>query len=151
MLWKKYLIKQDFFTECKLNLLKNIKKEAQLNARYGFAGILNGAFGLSTIYLLTYYQINPNIVNLMGFAVGITVGFIASRFFVFRSTDKIKSQLMRYLFSFILCYLANILMLNICLRIMLLEPIFAQMIAVFIYIFLMYLASRFFIFTDKEL
>ncbi len=127
----------------------NLKEEFHLNVRYGSAGLLNGLFSLSTIWILTEAGINPILVNAIGFSVGMFIGFIASRHFVFRSKAQINAQIIRYLFAFFVSYLANIFVLQLCISVFLILPLYSQGIAISTYIILMYLASRFFVFRGK--
>jgi putative flippase GtrA len=125
--------------------------EIKLNARYGFAGILNGLIGGGTIWALTKIGLAPVFVNLIGFAVGIIFAFLFSRKFVFRSKGHFTSEAVRYFVAFVISYLINIGVLQACITEFLLDPLPSQGIAVSSYVIAMYMASRFYIFRRKKI
>jgi putative flippase GtrA len=127
-------------------MIEKLKNELRLNLRYGFAGILNGITGLGTIWLLTHLGVEPVLANSIGFGIGIVFAFLVSRKFVFRSSGHFTAEAGKYIFSFVLSYLINIAILQLCINRYFLDKLISQGIAVSSYVLSMYLASRIFIF-----
>jgi putative flippase GtrA len=69
----------------------------RLIARFGLAGLVNTAVGFAVIVVLDLIlNIPPPIANAGGYAVGVAVGFILNRSFVFRSRAALPSTGLRY-------------------------------------------------------
>lgn len=125
------------------------KREIRLNARYGFAGILNGIVGLGSIWGLTSFGVLPLIANITGFTLGLIFSFLFSRKFVFRSKGHISKEVTRFMVSFLLSYAVNVVVLQVCVLSLSLEPLLAQALAVTSYVIAMYIASRFYTFRGQ--
>jgi putative flippase GtrA len=125
------------------------KNEINLNVRYGIAGLLNSLIGLSAIWALTIMGVVPIAANILGYALGLAFGFLNSRKFVFRSAGRFGHEARKYMVAFAVCYLLNIIMLQICISVLLLNVLLSQGIAVFSYVISMYLASRLYIFREN--
>ena len=128
----------------------NWKNEIKLNLRYGVAGVLNGLFGVGAIWMLTSMGIAPIAANFIGFAVGIAFAFLLSRKFVFKSENHFSSEALRYISAFVVSYLLNIVMLQICITVFLIDALLSQGIAVLTYVISMYFASRIYIFRKNK-
>lgn len=124
------------------------KSELKLNIRYGIAGLLNSLIGLSAIWAFTIIGIVPIVANILGYAVGLAFGFLNSRKFVFRSEGHFGHEARKYIVAFAVCYLINIIMLQICIAVFLINVLLSQGIAVCSYVISMYLASRLYIFRN---
>ncbi|QIL70095.1 GtrA family protein [Diaphorobacter sp. HDW4B] len=108
---------------------------------------MNAITGLGTIAALTYFDVNPIIANMAGFAVGMLFSFTLAKFFVFRRRNNTKNQMRRYVISFVAAYGLNIFVLWIMEG--RLHNGMAQIMAISTYVVLMYILMRFYIFVDN--
>lgn len=128
----------------------NYKNELRLNLRYLVAGGGNAVVGLGLIGVLTLLKFDPIPANAIGFSAGIIFSFFVSRIFVFKSTDKVGKDLLRYMISIVVSYSANISVLYVCVVQLSVDALMSQAIAIFIYVVSMYLFSRFYVFRGEE-
>ena len=126
------------------------RNEVLLNSRYAAAGIVNSAVGLATIWGLTSLGAHPVIANFLGYAAGLSIGFLGARTYVFRSKGHLTPEAVRYLVTFFLCYVINLATLHACLSFYAMDPLPSQGLAVSSYAVSMYLCARFFVFSRKS-
>ncbi len=71
-----------------------------LLSRFGLAGLVNTALGLSVIAVLDLgLHIDPHIANAVGYAAGLASGYALNRVFVFKSRDDFGSTGLKYLIA----------------------------------------------------
>lgn len=135
-----------------LNTVLNLANEARLAGRFALAGILNTAVGLSVIFGLTYLRVSPVLSNAAGYALGLTVGFISAKGYVFRSDGQITDEAKRYLGAFAFSYLVNLSILLFAIHAINFKPLLCQVIAISCHAGTMFLCSRLYVFriTDKN-
>jgi putative flippase GtrA len=76
--------------------------------RFGVAGAINTAVGLSIIEGLDLvFHVEPHLANAVGYAVGIAIGFVLNRGFVFKSDGHIGRTGAKYLIAVAIGFLAN--------------------------------------------
>jgi putative flippase GtrA len=114
--------------------------------RYACSGGLNTLLGFAVIFSLTWLGSSPFIANIAGYAVGLVVGFFVSKLFVFRSKKLGAGQIVKYLFAFVISYLANLWVLHLTLHRYELAPMLCQALAAFTYTAIMYVLSRYVVF-----
>jgi putative flippase GtrA len=122
------------------------RKELAFNIRYGCSGLLNTAVGIGAIWMFSFAGLSPVMANVAGYGIGLMVAFLVSRRYVFKSNGHFKHESLKYMLAFCVCYLINILVLQMSLSIFLLDIMLAQGVAVAAYIVSMYVASRLFVF-----
>jgi putative flippase GtrA len=82
-------------------------------ARFGLAGLVNTAIGFAVIALLDpVLGLPPPLANAAGYAVGMTVGFVLNRGFVFRSRTGLQATGPRYLIAALCAFVLNQLVLH---------------------------------------
>ena len=65
--------------------------------RYGVAGVFNTLVGFSIIVALDVgLHVEPHLANAIGYAIGICVSFLLSKFFVFKARQTTRSAPLRY-------------------------------------------------------
>lgn len=128
--------------------MTRIKHEAGILSRYSLSGALNTVAGFATIFGLTALGYQPYVANAAGYLVGLVLGFFVSRRFVFRHEGKMSSQGVRYLLAFALCFVVNLLVLRFALQAGVHEML-AQALSTSVYIVVMFLALRFFVFHHR--
>lgn len=124
--------------------------EASYLGRYLGSGVLNTAGGFAIIFALAWAGVSPYLANIAGYAFGLALGFFVSRTFVFRSNGHFVADGVRYLAAFLLAFVANIVMLRLALNSMKLPVIASQLVATGSYTALMYLLTRWFVFTPTR-
>lgn len=79
-----------------------------LLARFGLAGLVNTAIGLSVIAVLDLgLHIDPHIANAVGYAGGLATGYVLNRLFVFRSREDVGTTGIKYLVAVGAAFLVN--------------------------------------------
>ena len=122
------------------------RNDFALVSRYLSAGALNTIVGIATILLLMSLGISPFLANVAGYALGLLLGFIVSKKFVFRVGGQTQRQSIRYLVAFALSYGANVLTLYWVINSFNLNQQLAQLVAAGVYTASMFILSRWFVF-----
>src|SRR4051812_15695300 len=79
-----------------------------LASRFGLAGLVNTAIGLSVIAALDLgLKVDPHIANAVGYAGGLTSGYLLNRMFVFRCREDISLTGTKYLAAVGVAFVAN--------------------------------------------
>lgn len=121
-------------------------KESAYLGRYLGSGALNTVVGFAVIFLLMWSGVSPFIANVCGYLVGLVLGFLVSRKFVFRSEGHFTREGLRYLAAFLICLVLNLLVLRFALESLRWNPNVAQLLAAVAYTSLMYLFTRYVVF-----
>ena len=111
------------------------------------SGVINTIVGFVVILSAMAVGFSPMISNVLGYAVGFTLGFILSKKFVFRSDGHFVAESIRYLIAFIAAFLFNLLVLHLSLDYLRFNAVIAQVVAAASYTLLMYLLTRLFVFS----
>jgi putative flippase GtrA len=119
--------------------------------RYGLAGVANTLVGFSiTATLDLGMQLHPAMANTAGYAVGIVMGFLLNRAFVFRSRRSAKAAGARYLIAVAIAFLTNQAVLAVVGHLLGKEPLarlLAQLSAMGFYTLVLFAFSRFWVFN----
>lgn len=118
--------------------------------RYACAGGLNTVVGLSAIFLFMEFGFAPVLANIFGYLIGLTLGFFTARLFVFESSGKLSYETFRYLLSFSISFMCNLCVLILAMDIFNITKHIAQLCAIIVYITMMYLLNRYFVFSMKR-
>lgn len=122
--------------------------------RYGLAGVFNTLVGFGLILFLDLgLDVQPNLANAIGYAVGIAVSYVLSRLFVFRGRSARAGGLRRYLAAVALAFLANQAVLtvaNLLLPASELASALAQACAAVAYSGALFLLSHYWAFAGSE-
>lgn len=127
--------------------LNNWKYEILLFRRYAGSGTINTIVGFICIFSATAIGFSPIFSNIIGYSVGLSLGFLFSKNFVFRSDGDFFVKGVRYLVAFVFCFICNFLLLQFALYYGA-HVIIAQLISTATYTTLMYLSLRLFIFNE---
>ena len=131
----------------KNKLLSDCWNESVYITRYMGSGVINTIVGFVVILSAMAVGFSPMISNVLGYAVGFTLGFILSKKFVFRSDGHFVAESIRYLIAFIAAFLFNLLVLHLSLDYLRFNAVIAQVVAAASYTLLMYLLTRLFVFS----
>jgi putative flippase GtrA len=85
-----------------------VRETVGLIARFGLVGLINTAVGFAVVVLLDAgLGLPPALANAASYACGISVGFVLSRRFVFRSRAGLSAAGLRYLIAALGAFLLN--------------------------------------------
>ena len=129
--------------------LATLKNELLFNLRYAVAGVINTLAGLGAIGLWTLLGVTPYLANALGYAVGLVIAYLNSRYLVFRSNRPVRKESIRFVSSFAVCYALNLLVLHLSHAIWKLPEMTAQALAVGSYIVSMYALQRVLVFRKS--
>lgn len=122
------------------------QNESAYIRRYAGGGALNSAVGFSIIFLLMWLGASPFTANILGYLVGLILGFFVSKKFVFRSEGRFSAEAARYLAAFFSCLVSNLFMLWFALNLLRCNANLAQLLAALVYTVFMYLLARWLVF-----
>ncbi len=129
----------------------NWRREAGYLSRYAGSGVINTIVGFGVIFIAMSVGFSPMVSNIIGYAVGFTLGFVISKKFVFRSNGHVVPESIRYLLAFGISFASNLLVLRVALTYFNLHVVISQLAAAMSYTLIMYLITRHFVFdTTKE-
>ena len=73
--------------------------------KYCLVGVLNTLLTLGVIFVSkSILELNPYVCNALGYAVGVTNSFLWNKKWVFRSAGGMRSEALRFLCGFAVCY-----------------------------------------------
>lgn len=120
----------------------------RLIGRFSIAGVFNSLVGYAVIYLTMWLGLNPVWANVVGYGVGLALAYQLSLRFVFSPTGHSRSRVFRFLLTFGIAYMLNLLVLRQLLASGV-HSYLAQIIAAIPYLLGMFLLSRFWVFRDR--
>ncbi len=100
--------------------------------RYGLVGLMNTALTFLVIALLTYFDVNAYVSNIVGFIIGLLNSYILNSRFTFNNKTSSHSA-KKFAASFIIAYLLNIVVLKFSISISLIPVLASQLIAMVSY------------------
>lgn len=131
-----------------------MREQIGLLLRYGLAGLVNTAAGFSAIAALDLgLGLQPALANAAGYALGLAVGFLLNRAFVFRSRGAIPATGLRYLAAAAVAFLLNQAVLRatgLMLGAGRLQHLAAQALAMGCYTVALFLLCRLWVFRTAE-
>ncbi|MDE5720361.1 MAG: GtrA family protein [Paramuribaculum sp.] len=93
-----------------MNLRQPQRTTALQFVRYALTGVMNTLLTLLVIYFTKgILGINPWIANAAGYAAGFVNSFVWNKFWVFRSSNGVISEALRFCICFAACYLLQLL------------------------------------------
>lgn len=117
--------------------------------KFNIIGILNTIVGYLIIFICMYFGLGPNVSNAVGYAVGLTASYCLNRRWSFASSNPITEELPKFLTVFLMCYLLNLAVLNICIDIFHISSYISQLISGLLYSVLFFMLSKLFVFKKS--
>ncbi len=114
--------------------------------KYGIIGIFNTFIGYGLIFILFYIGILPELSNFIGYFVGFFVSYFLNKKYNFKSKKQHKKDLPKFIFSMLVAYCLNLIMLMLCYRALHINVYLSQIFAGIIYVLAGYLLSRTWVF-----
>jgi glycosyltransferase involved in cell wall biosynthesis/putative flippase GtrA len=119
--------------------------------RFLIVGVANTLVGLSTIYIAMYFlQLDMVHANVIGYSVGILLGFALNKNWTFSNNDHIVSSFIRYLLVLAVAYVANLTTVLFTNTHFDLNPYIAQSLGIIPYTVIGFLGSRYFAFRTQR-
>jgi len=128
------------------DLISSWRAEGRRFGRYLIAGCLNAVVSLSAIYICLKIGVSSISSNIFGFSVGLLISFSLSKIFVFESKRRTGPELRRFVASFAISFAANLATLESLSSIASSSPFLAQLIAISVYVTMMFSLGRWVIF-----
>jgi len=115
--------------------------------KYLLVGIINTIVGYGIIFFLMFLGVSPEISNIVGYAVGISVSYVLNKIYTFQSKAHPKKEFPKFVLSLLASYTLNFLTLVLCIHIFKINPYISQIISGTVYtisgfVFLKYFAFR---------
>jgi putative flippase GtrA len=130
--------------------LTAIRSLIALVARFGLAGLINTGIGFAVIAGLDVgLHVSPPLANAAGYLVGMGVGFVLNRRFVFKSQTSARATAPRYIAVVLAAFALNQLILRLAgasLGPGALPHLSAQLAGMVVYTLAVFLACRFWVF-----
>jgi putative flippase GtrA len=124
-----------------------------LLSRFGLAGLINTAVGYAIIAGLDVgLHVDPALANATGYLVGVGIGFVLNRSFVFKSATSPRTAGMRYIAVVIPAFLFNQAVLKLSGVVLgpgALQHMAAQLAGMACYTITVFLACRFWVFRPS--
>ena len=113
-------------------------------------GVANTLFGLGVIYVAKWLTVVGDVAaNALGYAVGISLGFVLNRRWTFRDRGSVGATLTRYCVVILLGYALNLSVVVWLIEGVGANPYLAQAFGIPPYFLFVYVASRLFVFKDQ--
>lgn len=120
--------------------------------KFVMVGTLNTALGYAVIFACMYLLgLSAVLSNVTGYLFGLTFSYALNRNFTFKSTSKSKTELVRFLFVFLVAYFANLGVLLALLRYAEMNEGFAQVLAGAVYVVTSFLMNKYYVFRRLAL
>ena len=122
------------------------RNERRLISRYAVAGLINSVVSISAIYVCMFLGVSALASNVAGYAVGLLISFSLSKVFVFESRRRTGPELRRFMLSFLLSFLLNLVVLGALTESARVSAFVAQLAAISVYVLMMFSLSRWVVF-----
>lgn len=83
--------------------------------KYNLIGILNTLISLLVVWILyQIFSLNLVLSNFLGFIAGAINSYLCNRIWNFKSQNKKRTEVIRFVIVFLIAYLVNLLVLKLC-------------------------------------
>ena len=114
--------------------------------KYLLVGVINTIVGYGVIFSLMYLGISPEISNITGYGIGISVSYLLNKTYTFKSKTHPKKEFPKFVFSLLIAYGLNFLTLILCIRVFNINPYISQVLSGGVYTISGFLLSKYFAF-----
>ena len=119
--------------------------------KYGMVGVVNTIFGYSIIFGLMLVGISPILSNFTGYFFGIILSYFLNKRYTFQSKKRhVAKEMSKFFISMFTAYIVNLFILNLCYKILYINPYISQLIAGASYVGSGYLLSKLWVFKPTE-
>ena len=117
--------------------------------RYSLVGLLNTGITLGTVFLLMFLNVHYLIANGVGYLAGALNSFYFNKHFTFNAKQAWSSELSRFIFSMVFCYLIQWFFLLGAVEYFTLSKVFSQIAGNVIFTILFYILCKWFVFNSS--
>jgi putative flippase GtrA len=117
--------------------------------RFAIAGVVNTVMGYGVIAGAMYLGASPAVANMSGYAVGLVISFVQSRYWVFESKGHVGLEWLKFVAVFAISYACNFLTLRLLLGIPI-NPYLAQLFACAVFVVINFVLNSRFVFATKR-
>ena len=110
--------------------------------KYILIGVFNTALGYGLTFYLFWIGVLPELANLLGYIAGFISSYILNKKFNFKSKNKHRIELPKFIVSMMIAYLVNLIVLYISYRAYEINVYISQVIAGVFYVAVGYLLSK---------
>jgi len=114
------------------------------------AGGFNTAVTYFLFILLIKIGIQYKLALTLDYAVGLILGYLLNKYWVFNKNEKVQS-LIKYLLSYILIFLVNLILLWFSIEFCKANAIFSQLLIILIISIIGFVFQNFWVFTNKKI
>jgi gtrA family protein len=132
-----------------LNLIKRIIRKYDNFIKFAIVGFGNLSVSLITYYIFVYFSVNYQIANIGGFITGSLNGYIWNKIWVFRSSKKNGSSIIKFYLTYLSTWFLSAILLYIWIEVFKISDIVAPVINVFITTPINYLLNKYWVFKNK--
>lgn len=140
LVWRFYLMN-------KIHFWNNQHSSTQL-FRYALVGITSNSIGYAVYLLFTSLGASPKVTMTLLYGLGATIGFLGNRNLTFVHKGSIFGSGIRYAIAHLFGYLINLALLVVFVDKIGYAHQFVQAVAIFIVATFLFIAFKFFVFTD---
>lgn len=116
--------------------------------RYAVAGVVNTVVGLLAIFAVMYvFRASPGAANAVGYAIGLCFSYGLNRVWTFSDRRPHASSFWRYILVVGISYLLNLTAVLLAIRLVALNPYWAQILGMSTYTICTFLGCRRFVFS----
>lgn len=120
--------------------------------KFLMVGVLNTSLGYAVIFSCMYLAgLSAVASNVTGYLVGLIISYALNRNFTFKSTSKSGLEIARFLFVFLVAYLANLGVLILLIRYAAVHEGAAQVLAGMVYVVTSFLMNKYYVFRSPTL
>ena len=120
--------------------------------KFVVVGTLNTALGYAVIFACMYLLgLSAVLSNVTGYLFGLTISYVLNRSFTFKSTSKSTTEVVRFLFVFLIAYLANLGVLLALIRYAGMHEGVSQILAGAVYVVTSFLMNKYYVFRRLAL
>ncbi|MEM3886806.1 MAG: GtrA family protein [Candidatus Methanomethylicia archaeon] len=118
--------------------------------KYLLVGLMNTIVGYGIIFSLMYIGVSPEVSNIIGYAIGITVSYVLNKIYTFKSKAHPKKEFPKFIASLLAAYGLNFVTLIICVRILHINAYVSQIISGAVYTLSGFLFVKYFAFKGED-
>ncbi|MCW5640808.1 MAG: GtrA family protein [Rhodoferax sp.] len=119
--------------------------------RYLIVGIANTIIGYGVILILQFaFGMRPLAANALGYMIGLAVSYALNRRFTFNSRRSHRASVLAFVGAAAVCYLLNVVVLQVLLTVFDLPAAAAQALAITAYTIAFYFANKYVVFKENR-
>jgi putative flippase GtrA len=112
-------------------------------------GLVNTVVTLGVIFVcMKLFKINYIYSNAIGYIAGVINSYVLNRLWTFNSSNSVVKEFIRFILVFIICYGVQLVVLLLMTELLDLQVELSQVIAIFVYTLINFLANKYFVYTE---